>query len=99
MRQAFIDAVNSLPVFSERQINNICPFFDSEREKEEEELGQQLMDANEDEEENDGPEAKRARPQQTRQYVPVEEICNMTMSQWRELVKVLKYENVKNLLP
>ena len=55
MRQAFIDAVNSLPVFSERQINNICPFFDSEREKEEEELRQQLMDGNEDDVSLDDP--------------------------------------------
>ena len=50
-------------------------------------------------EEDNGPEAKRTRPQQTRQYVPEEEICSITMGEWREFVEILKYENVKNLLP
>ena len=55
MRQAFIDAVNSLPVFSERQINNICPFFDSEREKKEVELRKRMMDGDKDEHNKDDP--------------------------------------------
>eukprot|EP00939_MAST-03C_sp_MAST-3C-sp1_P001842 g1842.t1 len=43
MRQAFIDAVNALPVFSERQINHICPYFDSERSREEEEAAEMAL--------------------------------------------------------
>ena len=76
MRQAFIDAVNSLPVFSERQINNICPFFDSEREKQEEELRMKLLEAEDDAVSRDDPvKGKDSRESQYRRrdYDPTED--------------------------
>merc|ERR1712071_354884 len=42
---------------------------------------------------------KRAKHSNSRQYVPVQAIFNLNLKEWTSLVRVLKLENVKNLLP
>lgn len=43
MRQAFIDAVNNLPVFNSQQINQICPFLNKGVSDEDEEIDENAL--------------------------------------------------------
>jgi len=58
-----------------------------------------LLESDEDTAEFESRVEKRAKHSNSRQYVPVQGIFNLNLRDWQNLVKVLKLENVKNLLP